>query len=54
LTHSAIALQSRTGLAIQSLKILDGGGGHAVKPIGRLVENLTDTDALRLKRRFGD
>jgi hypothetical protein len=35
-------------------EILDGGGGHAVKPIGRLVEKLSDTDALRLKRRFGD
>ena len=35
-------------------EILDGGGGDAVKPIGRLVEKLRDTDALRLKRRFGD
>jgi methionyl-tRNA synthetase len=35
-------------------EILDGGGGHAVKPIARLVEKLSDADALRLKRRFGD
>jgi methionyl-tRNA synthetase len=34
--------------------ILDGYAGHAVKPIGRLVKKLSDTDALRLKRRFGD
>jgi methionyl-tRNA synthetase len=35
-------------------EILDGDAGHAVKPIGRLVEKLGDTDALRLKQRFGD
>ena len=35
-------------------EILDGGGGHAVKPIAQLVEKLSDADALRLKRRFGD
>jgi methionyl-tRNA synthetase len=34
--------------------ILDCYAGHAVKPIGRLVEKLSDTDASRLKRRFGD
>jgi hypothetical protein len=28
--------------------------GHAVKPIRWLVEKLSDTDALRSKRRFGD
>jgi methionyl-tRNA synthetase len=33
---------------------LDGYAGQAVKPIGRLVEKLSDSDALRLKRRFGD
>ena len=33
---------------------LDGYAGHAVKPIGRLVEKLSDWDVLRLKRRFGD
>jgi hypothetical protein len=32
-------------------EILHGCAGHAVKPIGRLVEKLSDTDALRLKRR---
>jgi methionyl-tRNA synthetase len=35
-------------------EILDGDAGHAVKPIGRLVEKLSDADALRLKRRFGE
>jgi methionyl-tRNA synthetase len=35
-------------------KILDGNAGRPVRPIGRLVEKLSDTDALRLKRRFGD
>jgi len=35
-------------------EILDSDAGHAVKPIGRLVEKLSDTGALRLKRRFGD
>jgi methionyl-tRNA synthetase len=35
-------------------EILDGDAGHAVNPIGRLVEKLSDADASRLKRRFGD
>jgi methionyl-tRNA synthetase len=35
-------------------EILDGGGGDAAKPIARLVEKLSDADALRLKQRFGD
>ena len=35
-------------------EILDGCAGRAVKSIGQLVEKLSDTDALRLKRRFGD
>jgi methionyl-tRNA synthetase len=33
---------------------LDGGGGRAAKPIARLVEKLSDADALRLRQRFGD
>jgi len=37
-----------------SQKFLNGSGGDAVKPNGRLVEKLRDTDALRLKPRFGD
>jgi methionyl-tRNA synthetase len=35
-------------------EILDGGGGYAAKPIGRLVEKLGDANVLRLKRRFGE
>jgi methionyl-tRNA synthetase len=35
-------------------EILDGGGGCAAKPIGRLVEKLSDAKVLRLKRRFGE
>jgi hypothetical protein len=48
--HAAIPLWPGQSIA----EILDGDGGYAVKPIGRLVEKLSDTDALRLKRRFGD
>jgi len=54
LGHSTIALRFCTGPGIQSQKFLNGSGGDAVKPIGRLVEKLRDTDALRLKPRFGD
>ena len=50
LGHSTIALRFRTGPGIQSQKFLNGSGGDAVEPIGRLVETLSDTDALRLKR----
>jgi len=49
-----IVLRFRTGPGIQSQKFLNGSGADAVKPNGRLVEKLRDTDALRLKRRFGD
>jgi hypothetical protein len=33
---------------------LDGGGGLAAKAIGRLIEKLSDAEALRLKPRFAD
>jgi methionyl-tRNA synthetase len=36
------------------VEFLDGDAGRAVKPIGRLVDKLSHTDVLRLKRRFGD
>jgi methionyl-tRNA synthetase len=35
-------------------EILDGGGGYAARPIGRLVEKLSGATVLRLKRRFGE
>jgi hypothetical protein len=52
--HSTITLRSRTGLGIQSQKFLMAAGAMPLKPIGRLVEKLSDRDASRLKRRFGD
>jgi methionyl-tRNA synthetase len=36
------------------VEILDGDAGRAVKPIGRLVDKLSDMDVSRLKQRFGD
>jgi methionyl-tRNA synthetase len=48
--HAATALwpvQSTT-------ETLDGDAGLIIKPIGRLVEKLSDADGLHLKRRFGD
>jgi methionyl-tRNA synthetase len=48
--HAAIPLWPGPSIT----EILDGNAGYAIKPIGRLVEKLSDTDTLRLKRRFGD
>jgi hypothetical protein len=48
--HAAIPLWPGQSIA----EILDGDAGYAIKPIGRLVEKLSDADTLRLKQRFGD
>ena len=46
--HAAIPHWARRSIS----EILDGDAGRTARPIGRLIEKLSDTEPVRLKRRL--